>query len=525
MKKTVEPFVKAIYQEIDTTPKPFKGIREAHVGGMGSTHLCSKACLNIPTQTCANVCGVAVAVLGAVACTAPELWRNVFLRRGTDFPTTLKWFLSPSDFLRCSIISWFLTDQIDVSLIGIKREDTPTRSSDAPSRRRRLAGTVIISDDEHEDKNEKERTDTQECPEPITSRQQRKFTIVAEESNNHQESDIRVPRDRARKNRRRKKAQRVEAGAGKNGQKTNEKGDYHAAQKRQSPSMNGGYFYSNEQDGGRKKRKKAKVKTRNSLLKDYLRSCVSEKYEGKERDGNKCIYPESLTIDSMEGNKCGISPESGKITSVEQDESRGTVPGTIESVDRDESSGVVLGNIDSVEKEESSGTDPGKVNSLDEHESSGSVPGEIDRVGEDESSVIDLGKIDGVDNHESGGTVPGEMENVEEDGSSGVDTETIDSVDKHESGGMVPGEIKNVDEDGSSGVDTEKIDSADEHESGGTVPGEMESLEEDGSSGADTGKIDSVDEHESGGTVPGEMESMEEDGSNGADTGKIKYCQ
>ena len=149
---------------------------------MGSTHLCSKACLNIPTQTCANFCGVAVAVLGAVACTFPELWRNVFLKRGTDFPTSLKWLLPPSEcshFLRCSIISWFLTDQIDVSLVGIKREDTPTRTSDAPSRHRRLAGTVIISDDEYEDRNEKERMDTHECPEPITSRQQRKFTIVA----------------------------------------------------------------------------------------------------------------------------------------------------------------------------------------------------------------------------------------------------------------------------------------------------------------------------------------------------------
>ena len=51
--------------------------------------------------------------------------------------------------------------------------------------------------------------------------------------------------------------------------------------------MNGGYFYRNDQDGGKKKHKKAKVKTRNSLLKDYLRSCVSGKYDNKERDGNK----------------------------------------------------------------------------------------------------------------------------------------------------------------------------------------------------------------------------------------------
>ena len=45
--------------------------------------------------------------------------------------------------------------------------------------------------------------------------------------------------------------------------------------------MNGGYFYRNDQDRGKKKRKKAKVKTRNSLSNDYLRSCVSGKYESK----------------------------------------------------------------------------------------------------------------------------------------------------------------------------------------------------------------------------------------------------
>ena len=39
--------------------------------------------------------------------------------------------------------------------------------------------------------------------------------------------------------------------------------------------MNGGYFYRKDQDRGKKKSKKAKVKTRNSLLKDYLLSCVS----------------------------------------------------------------------------------------------------------------------------------------------------------------------------------------------------------------------------------------------------------
>ena len=131
----------------------------AHDGGMGSSnHLCSEVCLNIPTQMYANVCGVAVAVLGAISCTAPDLWRNVFLTRNMDLPTSLKWLLSPStysDFLKCTIISWLFIDCIDVASIGINREAIPTPREDiAPSRCRRVADTVIISDDEctNEDK-------------------------------------------------------------------------------------------------------------------------------------------------------------------------------------------------------------------------------------------------------------------------------------------------------------------------------------------------------------------------------------
>lgn len=64
LNKEIGPCMHAIYQEIDLMLKPLSKIIE----GMGtSIHLCSEACLNIPTQTYANVCGVAAAVLGAIA--------------------------------------------------------------------------------------------------------------------------------------------------------------------------------------------------------------------------------------------------------------------------------------------------------------------------------------------------------------------------------------------------------------------------------------------------------------------------
>ena len=73
-------------------------------------------------------------------------------------PNSLKWLLKPtvhSDFLRCSIISWLLTDSIDLSTLGITREQVKPRlrDHDFPSRRRFL-GKVTIPDDGHADENE-----------------------------------------------------------------------------------------------------------------------------------------------------------------------------------------------------------------------------------------------------------------------------------------------------------------------------------------------------------------------------------
>ena len=125
LKNAVAPFVTAIYEQGDMAPKPVSGIVPAHIESFGLSHSCCNTCLkNIPVQTCANVCGVAAAVLAGIACVAPYLWRNVFLNRNAEIPTSLEWLLKPtvySDFLRCSIISWLLTDSINLSILGITK--------------------------------------------------------------------------------------------------------------------------------------------------------------------------------------------------------------------------------------------------------------------------------------------------------------------------------------------------------------------------------------------------------------------
>ena len=89
---------------------------------------------NLPIQTCGNVCGVTVAILGGIASAAPNLWRGVFLSDIAEMPDELKWLLSPSiysDFLRCSLVSWLVNGKVDLKAIGI--HDTPISPTNHPS--------------------------------------------------------------------------------------------------------------------------------------------------------------------------------------------------------------------------------------------------------------------------------------------------------------------------------------------------------------------------------------------------------
>ena len=140
LKRDLVPIVGAIYDRIEMKTKPPGGIVIAHSGGVGSYHICTQRCLkNIPLQACSNVCGIAMAILGGIACAAPRLWGGCNLNRKADIPATLQWLSNPSthsDFLRCVIISWLITNTLDVSLIGVDPENIPRPKSVPASCRR-----------------------------------------------------------------------------------------------------------------------------------------------------------------------------------------------------------------------------------------------------------------------------------------------------------------------------------------------------------------------------------------------------
>lgn len=155
-KGLLSPLVEAAYKKADIRIKSFKGITQAHVHSEETNNKCSKRCLrNMPLQTCSNICGVAAAVMGAIACSAPTLWKDAFLNRCGILPSGLSWLMSPSshsDFLRHIVISWLLTDSISLSMLGIMPEKVspPSSSRIASSTRTTSKGhdVVIIPDDE-----------------------------------------------------------------------------------------------------------------------------------------------------------------------------------------------------------------------------------------------------------------------------------------------------------------------------------------------------------------------------------------
>ena len=70
LKALVNPFVTAIYQQVLSHykhTKPPSAIDLAHAVGTEAGHICGNECFkNIPTQTCSNVCGVAVIIIGGI---------------------------------------------------------------------------------------------------------------------------------------------------------------------------------------------------------------------------------------------------------------------------------------------------------------------------------------------------------------------------------------------------------------------------------------------------------------------------
>ena len=106
--------------------KPAQGRFIAHKpesNGSGF-HRCTESCFkNIPLQSCGNICGIIVVVMGAISCLSHTLWRSGFLGSKSSLPNEISWIANPtkhSSYLRRVLIHWVPAKDIDLQLLGIK---------------------------------------------------------------------------------------------------------------------------------------------------------------------------------------------------------------------------------------------------------------------------------------------------------------------------------------------------------------------------------------------------------------------
>ncbi|KAJ8019506.1 Zinc finger transcription factor family protein 17 [Holothuria leucospilota] len=95
----------------------------------GQNHICQSGCTNYPLQTCSNVCGVVALVCAAIATfdlslfdflCKPQSTEDFYLRNPTAY----------NKYLRCVLISWFMTGKIDIHNVSLK--EIPVSGSEEP---------------------------------------------------------------------------------------------------------------------------------------------------------------------------------------------------------------------------------------------------------------------------------------------------------------------------------------------------------------------------------------------------------
>ena len=127
LKFNVVPVLDVIREEKDIFLKPKNIVRSAHHGSEndGTMHSCHTLCLqNYPLQACSNICGVATAIMMAIGALDPLVWKSFLSSKAEDLPNSLHWLKSPShysDFLRKTLVVWFVEKRVDLRYLGISK--------------------------------------------------------------------------------------------------------------------------------------------------------------------------------------------------------------------------------------------------------------------------------------------------------------------------------------------------------------------------------------------------------------------
>ena len=126
LKSTVDSILHEFSSVFPIFRKPAHGRFIAHKpdGNGSGFHRCTGSCFkNIPLQSCGNICGIIVVVMGAISCLSPNLWSSSFFSTQSSLPNEISWITNPtfhSSNLRRVPIDWLTAEDIDLQLLGIK---------------------------------------------------------------------------------------------------------------------------------------------------------------------------------------------------------------------------------------------------------------------------------------------------------------------------------------------------------------------------------------------------------------------
>ena len=130
---TVNAILNVLAMEFPVFRRPAQGRFIAHKpeGNQRGSHQCTNGCFkNVPLQSCGSVCGVIVAVMGAISSLYPTLWRAGFF--DTRAPISNNPTLHSCFLRRRVLIHWIPSKDIDLQLLGIQGTNQVSQHATVP---------------------------------------------------------------------------------------------------------------------------------------------------------------------------------------------------------------------------------------------------------------------------------------------------------------------------------------------------------------------------------------------------------
>ena len=150
LKPLVDSILDVFSRELSLLRKPAQGRFVVHKpdSHVRDFHKCTSNCFdNIHLQSCGNICGVIVTIMGAISCIEPTLWRFGFLSTKSTLPKENSWLKCPTShacYLRRVLIHWLMAKNVNLQLLGIN-SSTPSAYTNSHSFGQQCSNDDLLS--------------------------------------------------------------------------------------------------------------------------------------------------------------------------------------------------------------------------------------------------------------------------------------------------------------------------------------------------------------------------------------------